>query len=296
MRDQRSQLTASNGAESLVLPAKHDRRFAGVFAWYTRRLLSQRFHAVRLCASSQAAARSLDADDRPVVLLLNHSSWWDPLIGFAVGTHLLASRVGIAPMDRDQLTRFAFFRRIGLFGIDPDDPKSLPAMVEYASSFVATSRRPTVALTPQGRFTDVREPIVLRPGAAALCAALGDVVPAVLSIEYAFWQDQRPEAFLRLGVVDPPSVRSTTSWHRVLTASMRESALKLSELVIARDPGAFVPLIQRRGARSNPVYDLILRLRGRSGEIAARRDREHADRAQRVDAGASGHRVEGSGA
>ena len=34
-------------------------------------------------------------------------------------------------MDREQLERFRFFRRIGMFGIDPDDPESLEAMRTY---------------------------------------------------------------------------------------------------------------------------------------------------------------------
>ena len=51
-----------------------------------------------------------------------------------------------------------------------------------------------LGLTPQGRFTDPREPIRLRPGAAAIAASC-ERSPrvVVVSIEYVFWQDARPE-------------------------------------------------------------------------------------------------------
>lgn len=276
MGRQRGHLNPAAPSE-LILPAKHSAGFARVFAWYTRRLLAKKFHAVRLAKGGQALAAQLDTDPRPVILLLNHSSWWDPLIGFAVGSNLLQSRIGIAPMDRSQLERFSFFRKLGLFGIDPDNPASMSAMLDYATSFVRNSTRPTIALTPQGRFTDVREPIVLRPGAAALCSTLGDVRAAILSIEYAFWQDQRPEVFLRLADVHAPQSPSTTGWQRALTAAMTDSCQALAAMVIARDPTAFDPLLARAGSSVNPVYDLFLKLRGKSGEIAARRNASPAD-------------------
>lgn len=45
----------------------------------------------------------------------------------------------------------------------------------------------------------------------------------------------------------------------------------LAAQVIRRDPEAFESLVSRRGASVNPAYDLLLRLRGRQGEIATRR-------------------------
>jgi 1-acyl-sn-glycerol-3-phosphate acyltransferase len=256
-----------------VLPATPSAGFARVFGWYARRLLSRRFEAVRLAEGSRAAAASLAGHDGPLLVVLNHASWWDPIVALVAGGALLPGRPAIAPMDRAQLERFEFFRKLGLFGIDPDDPRSLPALVGVARDHFARHPRGVLALTPQGRFTDAREPILLRPGAAAVCATLrGSNLRAVcLSIEYAFWQSQRPEVFIRLDAVNPPPTPSTPGWHRALESAMARSAAELARLVIARDPAAFEPLLERRGASVNPAYDALLRLRGRAGEIAARR-------------------------
>ena len=92
-----------------------------------------------------------------------------------------------------------------------------------------------------------------------------------MSIEYIFWQDSRPEVLVRLEDVEPPSRPTTAGWQRVMTRTMQANADALSELARNRDPEAFTTDIGDQ-ARTSPVYDLLLRLRGRGGEIAARRD------------------------
>lgn len=268
----------TGAAPAQVIPARHDARFARVFLWYTRRLLAKKFHAVHVAKGTRDLPAAFDAHAGPVVLVLNHAAWWDPLVALVVGHTLLPRRTGIAPIDADQLARFKFFRKLGLFGIDPDHPGAMPALLDYTLAWCKAQPRPTVAITPQGRFADVREPVRIRPGAAALAARLGPAARVlVLTIEYAFWQSQRPEIFLRFAEAAPPASSppstppSTASWHRAIEATMQRSADELARLVIARDPTPFVPLLEQGGSSINPAYDLYLRLRGRSGEIAARR-------------------------
>lgn len=280
-----------DAGHTLILPAAHSPGFKRVFMWYTRRLLRKRFQAVHLTPCSLEVGAALNADARPLVLVLNHSSWWDPLITLAMGQVLIPDRSGIAPMDRTQLERFRFFRKLGLFGIHPDDPASLKAMLEYVQAWAASTSRPTLALTPQGRFTDIREPIRLRPGAAATCAAFASASgcqAASLSIEYGFWQSQRPEVFLHLAPIAPPAVSSTTAWQRQIESAMQQGACHLAPLVIARDPAAFVPLVATGGASINPAYDLWLRLRGRSGEITAQRTARSVHSPQTISSPSSG--------
>jgi hypothetical protein len=225
---------------------------------------------------------------------MNHASWWDPLVALVVGTELFSARRVIAPMHAEQLRRFAFMRRLGMFGIDPDNPESLGAMSTYVAQYFASHpspARPTLILTPQGTFTDPREPIRVRPGAAAIAAETPDVLVASLSIEYAFWQSRRPELFSRFECLPTPGTgtdgpateqgrASTTAWHRVITAGMQANADALAALVKARDPEPFESLFATRGSSINPAYDLWLRLRGKSGEIEVRKARPTRPRAE----------------
>jgi 1-acyl-sn-glycerol-3-phosphate acyltransferase len=257
---------------SPLIPAAHSPAFSRVFAWYTRRLLSRSFHAVRIDRASLPALQDASADPRPLLLVLNHASWWDPLLAFAIGSKSFPGRIGIAPIDAEQLQKFAFFRKIGLFGINPDDPSSLSLMLDYAHDFTRTNPHAIIAITPQGRFTDPREHVRIRPGAAAIAARLAPNIRALaLSVEYAFWQSKRPEIFLRAETVTPPTAHSTPSWHRTIESTMQRSAAALSRLVIARDESAFTPLLESSAAAVNPAYDLWLKLRGKQPTIAARR-------------------------
>lgn len=254
-----------------LIPARPSRRFSSGFGFYVRRLIRRRFHALRVASSDGLDTAGLDETTTPLIVLLNHSSWWDPLVAFHLAREFLPNRPTLAPMDRDQLERFGFFRRIGVFGIDPDDPESLDAMRDYVLDELKRDPSSSIWLTPQGRFTDVREPIRIRPGAASIASALGSVRCVSVAIEYVFWQESRPEALIRMHDVEQPEQATTAGWQRAMTSAMQTNADALETLSRERDPERFESIVGDR-ARTSPVYDLMLKLRGRSGEIAARRD------------------------
>ncbi|NBV62900.1 MAG: hypothetical protein EBR71_00200 [Planctomycetes bacterium] len=63
-------------------------RFTAFFGWYVERKLRGAFHAVRILPESDAALQAMRAHAGPVLVALNHASWWDPLIAsrFVVGS------------------------------------------------------------------------------------------------------------------------------------------------------------------------------------------------------------------
>ena len=93
---------------------------------------------------------------------------------------------------------------------------------------------------------------------------------ASLTIEYAFWNEPKPEVFLRAQQVDAPATPTTPAWHRAIRNAMAQNAEKLAELVLARDPANFDPLIGTGGTSVHPVYDRWLRLRGHDPQIQPR--------------------------
>lgn len=256
----------------LILPAAPSARFASVFAWYTRRLLRRSFAAVRATPACIDLLRTADAHPAPAIIAMNHTAWWDPIIALAVGRAHLPSRAVLGPMDRAQLEKFAFFRKAGVFGVDPDNPRSLDAMGDYLSQRFRENPRTALWITPQGRFTDVRSPIVIRPGVSALAARTPDVRAIAFAVEYGFWFEQKPEVFLHAEPVEPRGP-STTDWHRALTDAMTHAAASLADAVQSRDPDRFRNLLGERTGRVHPLYDLWLRIRGKSGSL---RDARHA--------------------
>jgi len=92
--------------------------------------------------------------------------------------------------------------------------------------------------------------------------------------EYTFWTDKKPELLVRLVRVEPPERPTAAGWHRAISRGMRSNQEALAAASIGREEAAFVPMLGGGGGagRINPVYDLMLRLRGRSGEIRAVRE------------------------
>ena len=264
------------GVSGNLVPARPSGRFRRFFAGYAARMVRRRFHSSMVLVGDGDHFARLDSVEAPVIILMTHASWWDPLAGLVLWRRFIPSREMLVPMDASELERFGFFRRLGMFGIDPDDPKSLEAMKAYVlERFEASGDRETLGLTPQGRFTDPREPIRLRPGAAAIAAA-SPVRPEViaLAVEYPFWQDKQPEMLVSISPVIPPMGEEPTTgdWQRGMTAAMVDASTRLSAASMSRDPKAFEDLDPDHESRSriNPIMDGWLRLRGRSGAIQAR--------------------------
>jgi len=267
-----------------ILPDRFDPRVARLFTWYARRLIRRRFHAFSVLRSDLAALEALDAHPGPAMALMNHPSWWDPLVGVVLADRFTPSRRPSAPMDVEQLRRFGFFRRLGLFGIDPQDPRGAEAMVDHVLTLFQSATRPTLWITPQGRFTDAREPIRLRAGSALVAASCANPAVVAVAVEYVFWQDQRPEILVAAervdlteeaqrgdGIARPSRRRLALRWHRAMETGMASAARRLARAAIGRDPALFHTLIGGASGRINPIYDLWLRLRGRQGAIVAGR-------------------------
>lgn len=252
-----------------LIPARRSARFARAFAAYCRRLMRRRFNAVRIARGGRELLAEAAAWDGPVMLALNHPSWWDPLLALLLTETLLPARTPCAPMDAGQLRRFRFMRRLGLFGLDPAHPEALRLLAGHVAERFARDAAPLLVLTPQGAFADVREPLRLRPGAAAIAARHPALRVLVAALEYPFWLDQRPEALVRIAPCAPPARRSTAAWHRALTEAMQGNADALACLSISRAAGEFETLLSARGA-VHPLYDLMLRLRGTSPRLTPR--------------------------
>lgn len=183
-------------------------RFHRFFTWYACRLLRKSFTSLRLSKTSFAPGE-LGGD--PVVIYLNHPSWWDPMVGLALARLRFPKCRHYAPIDARALERYRFFARLGFFGIEL-------GTVSGGTRFLRTAKRITQTpgtvlwITAQGHFTDPRQrPITLQPGLAHLARHMiqGWIVP--LAVDYPFWDQKLPEVLIRFGQpLRPATLRSMT--------------------------------------------------------------------------------------
>lgn len=268
--DSRREHDSMRGAEPR---SRFDPRFARVFAWIAERMLRKSFTAIRLEHGSHGEVEALQTHAGPILLLLNHPSWWDPLIVAFLRRRFFPTRAVVGPMDAHELERFGVFKRLGVFGIDPDDPASARRLRAEMANRLADDPRVLAVMTPQGRLTDVREPTRVRPGAALILDNHPQLLASCVAVEYPFWSAKRPEVLLRIRRVAPPTTSGARSWQHEIVHAMESNRTELAALAMARRQEAFDSLLA--GASRGGPYAWWLRLSGRGNEIdAARRRRE----------------------
>jgi 1-acyl-sn-glycerol-3-phosphate acyltransferase len=241
------------------------------FERYAVRKIRRNFHAVHVDPSSMPTIKKIQDQTDPTILLMNHPCWWDPITIMFISGFYLRERTHSAPMEISQLRRFRIFRKVGLFGIDPDHPETPAKMDAYIQEVFRLNPKALLWITPQGQFTDVRDKIRLRPGAAALAARNPQASVFCVGMEYNFWQDQKPELFLRFQPCLTEDL-STSGWYRAMRRAMQENLDALSKLVVRRDASAFIQPLGQSRAKTSLLYDWLLRLRGQHGDIKIRQN------------------------
>lgn len=238
------------------------------FLRYTRRYVRKHFHAVRLLRGAEPEAPA----GVPLIVVLNHASWWDPLACFFLHDRFRAfnGRDHYAPMDAAMLERYRVFRRLGFFGIEADSPRGARDFLRTGGALLNQDGPSTRGLwvTAHGRFTDPRQrPVELQPGVAHLAQRLArdgrhDAVVLPLAIEYPFWDQRTPELLLAFGPavrLDDPSV-TLEQRHDAITTALRDTMNHLASAATARDPQQFTDLTAGTVGVGG-LYDAARRLR-----------------------------------
>lgn len=225
------------------------------FLWYCRGYLRRHFHSLRVSREGYPGERNA-----PVVLYTNHPSWWDPLVGLVAKAQVFPDRDLRTPVDAVALERYGILRRMGFFGVEQGAARGARQFLRQARA-VLGSNSGLLAVTPQGRFADVRErPVRFRPGLGHLAASglKADFLP--VAIEYSYWEERLPEILVRVGdavIFGEEDLRSggPEDCNRVLETALERTMDELALQSRRRDPAEFVSILQG-GAGQGGVYDL----------------------------------------
>jgi 1-acyl-sn-glycerol-3-phosphate acyltransferase len=260
-------------AQAHAAPCGLPRRSARLFGWfraYARRYVRRHFHAVRV--SREGAVPALP--DGAVIVVVNHPSWWDPLIGLLLTEFMPASRVHYAPIEAGGLAQYPFLERLGFFGVEVGTTRGSLAFLRRSRAILS---RPESVLwiTAQGEFVDPRErPTRLKEGVGHLVHRLSDATIVPLALEYPFWNDRCPEALARFGdriSVSAGRLFSPAAWTARMEQALQDTQDRLGDEARRRDPAAFTTILGGT-AGVGGVYDLWRRVIG-----LIRREEFHAE-------------------
>jgi hypothetical protein len=230
-----------------LITAQHKSWADAIFRPYLFRLFRHHFFACHLLGAEVCIDPSV-----PILLLPNHSSWWDGFFAYLLNHHLWRHRFYLMMLD-EQLRQHRFFRFLGAFSIQPGDAIEVRRSLAYALAMLQQPCAPLLTVFPQGELLPwgVR-PCAYRPGVRWLWQrAPAGMIILPLAIKIEFLSEQRPHVFLMVGKPVPadtkPSLDSLRGQHETL----------LSELACRIDAGDRGRLLLQGKRSVNQHYRLL---------------------------------------
>jgi len=168
------------------------------FSAYSRWYVGRHFHSIRL----SRAGTIPKVGGMPLVIYVNHASWWDPLVCLTLQTAFFGTRRAYAPIDSEALAKYRFFNKLGFFGVEQHHSRGAAQFIRTAEALLRQNNS-ILWLTPQGRFADVRErPVQFRPGIGHLPRRSERAAFVPLALEYTHWHERKLEVLCRFGPVE----------------------------------------------------------------------------------------------
>ncbi|AFL90228.1 1-acyl-sn-glycerol-3-phosphate acyltransferase [Terriglobus roseus DSM 18391] len=220
------------------------------FAVIARRRLRGGFRALRMLHAERLA----QAGTGPLIVYLNHPSWWDPLLCLTLARTLLPDCMHHAPMSAASLLRYPMFGKLGMFPVDQGSARGAAQFLRSSQSVLAAGG--VLWITAQGRFSDVRlRPTTLKAGLGTLLHRFHDTTSITvlpLAVEYTFWNGVKPEALVAAGTPIPVHRMETThtarTWTQLLEEHLQTTQDELAVAAMDRDPAIFQTLLDSEGA------------------------------------------------
>ncbi|WNS42607.1 lysophospholipid acyltransferase family protein [Paenibacillus sp. MMS20-IR301] len=220
-------------------------------------LLRRHFHSIGISGELQPPA----AAGRGIFYLMNHSSWWDGLLAYHAAGKLPGSRHYFM-MEEEQLRKYAFFRRLGAYSINPGSPGDSRASLRYTAGLLQAGER--VWMYPEGEILPLEHrPLSLKEGAALVLRLSPQAAVVPVTLYHGLFRHTKPEATLLAGdpLIFPWAGMERADIARRLEAVLSEQLeAHRSRIVNNRGymPAEFKPLL-RKGRSTHEWYDLLRR-------------------------------------
>ncbi len=229
-----------------MIPARKSTLFTRWFAGDAERRMRGAFGALRV-RGAEHLLRAAEAG--PVLVVSNHTSWWDPMLVLVLTVRVL--RVdAFAMMDAKNLRILPFFGKVGAFGVDLEDAADGARAIRYAAKLLDRPGR-LVWIFAQGREVPVTaRPLGFRGGTAEIArvARRAQVIPAALRYEHG----SQPEPTVYACFGEPlarDTTRDTGAAKLAQEAAVTAELDRLDAALIAGDLAEWQRIFERKPSR-----------------------------------------------
>lgn len=233
------------------LAARWNPAFNAFVGWIIRRAIRRRFRAVLVAGRDQL--RVVD-EGRAVVIVANHTNWWDGFVAQYVVEQLMRGRRCHVAQSAKYLRDYPFFTWAGAFGIDLEQGV-LPGL-RHAIELLR-DRRVAMWIFPQGRIHHPDTPIRGNPGASFLSRKAGvQLLP--VNFRYEWLVESRPTFLVRIGTPLAPGAMTEE-----IDSSLQNLNDQTKRKLDPIDLSDFVPLMRPHLSLNKKMDWVIAALRGR---------------------------------
>ena len=180
-----------------MIRAKHNHLAGFIFRHYLKHLFSKHFSAFYLLDDLPETDPEL-----PLLLLPNHSTWWDGFFVFYFNQYFFGRHLYLMMLDR-QLRKYPFFKRVGAFGIEPASPSAVRQSLHYSAGILnqQNSGKNMLCVFPQGELLPWHtRPLIFKKGIDIILKRSNKRVAVLpLAIRVELLEEQRPEVFFLCG-------------------------------------------------------------------------------------------------
>lgn len=180
-----------------MIKARHAAWADRIFHSYVSRLFKRHFHAVHLLGPAPETN-----PDFPLLLLPNHSTWWDGFFVYLLNKKLFRRKIYLMMLE-EQLSRYCFFSRLGAYSIDPQSSGSIKESIKYSIGILKQKimPKPLLCIFPQGELLPwEKRPLNYKSGVETIMSGYGGKANFLpLAIKTEFLNQRLPEAFFCFG-------------------------------------------------------------------------------------------------
>ena len=168
-----------------------------IFQPYLTWLFKRNFHEIQLLGTPPEIP-----DELPVLLLPNHSTWWDGFFVYLLNKKIFR-RTPYLMMLEKQLSKYKFFAKIGAYSIEPENRRNIIESLEYTVELL-NREMPLVSVFPQGQLLPWHtRPLGYKRGVEWILRTYGKSVTVLpLAIRTEFLGEKRPSVFFLFGAVN----------------------------------------------------------------------------------------------
>lgn len=178
-----------------MLEADHKKYAHKIFKPYLKRLFKKHFNSIEMFGDVPKIDKNY-----PLLLLPNHSTWWDGFFVYFLNDLLFGRKFYIMILE-EQLFQYKFFQKLGGFSIRQDSFKETLRSLKYTSNLISQDPYSVVNIFPQGELlpNDVR-PIKFNKGIKKIIEYYGKPVNVMpLGMRIMYLKEQYPTVFFNFG-------------------------------------------------------------------------------------------------